>query len=118
MSWRKRRAIALIARDEVLFLLLLFLVNWLLGESIAAIAAKQLVAVWGMKVRLELSRGHFDTEQAKTSRKDAGRVFEVGDGLGRQNSACATSWRERAVGMMELSCRARGTQAVAKHLDH
>ena len=98
----------------------MLLVDWLFREIVAAIGSKELVAMWGMKVRLELGRGHFDTKKAKTSGEDAGRVFEVGDCLWRQDSACTTSRRrERVVGMVELCCRgARGTQAVAKHLDH
>lgn len=102
LTWRKRRPIALEARDEVLLLLFLFLVNWLLIDQVAAVGTEQFMAVRSVEVGFEFGGGHLDAQQAKSSWKDAWGVFEIGNGIRWQDCRRATSFRNCIVGWVKL----------------
>ena len=85
LTWRKRRSIALEAGYEILLFLLLLLINRLFIAQATAVGTKQFVAVRSMKMGFEFRSCHLDAQQAKSPWNNAWRIFEIGNGLRRQD---------------------------------
>ena len=94
LTWRKGRPIALEAGYKVLLFLLLFFVDRFFIGQVTAVGTEQFMTVRSVEMGFELCGCHLDAQQAKSSWKDAWRVFEIGNSLRWQGCRRATSFRK------------------------